>query len=152
METLVKPFTILIAEDDDDYIFLFARALHQCRPDSGLVRAVNGIEVLDILKDETTALPDLIFLDLSMPLMTGHQCLQEIRSNPRYNEIPVVIYSTSPDERDMESTFSNGADLYVVKGSNTGQNIKVLEKIFHNDMEIFNSRSKANYIYVADKM
>ncbi|MEP7265597.1 MAG: response regulator [Bacteroidota bacterium] len=154
METTsnVTPFNILIAEDDDDYIFLFARALNHCRPESVLMRAVNGLEVLTILKDESVVLPDLIFLDLNMPLMSGHQCLKEIRNNSLYKEIPIVIYSTSPDEEDMESTFNEGADLYIVKSSNTKQNIKVLEKIFCNNMEIFNNRKKENYIYFADRL
>jgi CheY-like chemotaxis protein len=60
-------------------------------------------------------LPDVIFLDLNMPLMIGEECLADIRSEHRFASIPIVIYSTYMDRLKVEYLFEKGADRYLQK-------------------------------------
>ena len=72
--------------------------------------------------------PTFFFLDLNMPLKDGLECLKEIRSNEKLKNISVAIYSTSENEKDMEATFLNGANIYITKPSDFNTLKKVLEK------------------------
>jgi CheY-like chemotaxis protein len=74
--------------------------------------------------------PDIIFLDINMPCVDGKQCLKEIRNNKELDKVPVVMFSTSNHEKDIEETFKNGANLYVSKPSFFIDQVKILQKIF----------------------
>lgn len=105
---------ILYAEDDvDDYGF-FEETLARVYPVAKCINARNGREVLDIL-DASTILPDLIFLDINMPTMDGKSCLKSIKTDPRLKSIPVIIYTTSSNERDKEQCLQLGAEKYLIK-------------------------------------
>ena len=65
--------------------------------------------------ENTAELPDIIFLDMNMPGKSGKECLREIRANPKFREIAIVIYSTSASAADLEDTFVAGANVYVKK-------------------------------------
>jgi CheY-like chemotaxis protein len=65
----------------------------------------------------TNPLPHFLFLDLNMPRKNGLECLREIRKDKRIKDIFVAIYSTSDNEKDMEETFLNGANVYIAKPS-----------------------------------
>lgn len=73
-------------------------------------------------------LPDLLFLDLNMPRKNGLECLKEIRSNEKLKEISIAIYSTSDNEKDIEETFGNGVNVYIIKPNNFNMLKQVLEK------------------------
>ncbi|MBT1707386.1 response regulator [Fulvivirgaceae bacterium PWU5] len=105
---------ILYAEDDvDDYGF-FEETLARVYPVATCMNARNGREVLDIL-DASAILPDLIFLDINMPTMDGKSCLKSIKTDPRLKSIPVIIYTTSSNERDREQCLQLGAENYLIK-------------------------------------
>src|SRR5690606_21028292 len=74
----------------------------------------NGIELQKNLEG-TPNLPDLVFLDLNMPLKNGMDCLRDIRLNNRFVHLPVVILSTSAQEETVARAYQTGADLYVKK-------------------------------------
>ncbi len=121
------PLNILLADDDEVDRLLFTEAFSDLEIKT-VVRTVNdGMELMAVLENETT-LPDLIFLDLNMPLKNGLTCLKEIRSNERLKNIPVAIYSTSESERDMDEAFLNGANVYITKPNNFNLLKQVLEK------------------------
>lgn len=65
--------------------------------------------------DDPTFVPDYIFLDLNMPLMTGKECLQQIRKLPRLSDVPVIIYSTSASQRDIQDSMELGASTFITK-------------------------------------
>jgi CheY-like chemotaxis protein len=65
-----------------------------------------------------------------MPCKDGRQCLKEIRSNKALDKVPVVMFSTSNHEKDIEETFKNGANLYVSKPAFFKDQVKILQKIF----------------------
>lgn len=88
----------------------------------------NGMKLMEWLNTKNIRLPDILFLDLNMPRKNGLECLKEIRGNEKLKNICVVIYSTSDNKKDMEDTFLNGANIYVIKPNNFNTLKKILEK------------------------
>jgi len=107
---------ILMAEDDEDDVDLFKDVLTDLAVDVKLQVAVNGVELMKIL-EEAEVLPELIFLDLNMPLKNGMLCLQEIKANPRWKNIKVVILSTSSNQDQIKTAYDKGADFYMTKSA-----------------------------------
>lgn len=97
-----KNLTILYAEDDYDDFIILADAFRAYSEDIELVRAENGLKVIDYLKriSSPDSYPGLIILDLNMPVMDGKETLIRLKSFDQYNDIPVVIFTTSSDIRD----------------------------------------------------
>lgn len=111
-----KEFTnIYLADDDEDDRFIFEDALNDTMPGTQLKTARNGLELMNKMLNEDTTTPDLIFLDLNMPVKNGFECLDEIRNSIKLKDVPVVIYTSSNNPDDVSTTFKLGADLYCVK-------------------------------------
>ncbi|RYU94115.1 response regulator [Emticicia agri] len=108
------PVEILFAEDDSDDSQLFADALAQLPFETRLNTVFNGLDVINYL-NTTSSLPHIIFLDLNMPKLSGIACLEVIRKNPVYSQIPCVILSTSTNPEDIMTSYGNGANLYFAK-------------------------------------
>lgn len=106
---------ILCGEDDTDDQLFFRNAIALLFPEQEceLKFAGNGIQVMAEL--ENTEQPDILFLDLNMPQKNGLQCLSEIRNNSRYNNLPVIMLSTSANPGDIKLALDLGANLYAVK-------------------------------------
>lgn len=107
-------FKIYLADDDFDDCQFFTNALEQLCKDAKLMTVQNGLAMLDLLASKPL-LPDLIVLDLNMPVMDGYDCIKNIKSNDSYKNIPVVILTTSSYETDMERLRKMGADLFITK-------------------------------------
>jgi CheY-like chemotaxis protein len=118
---------ILAAEDDHEDFELFLEALLKINPSIVVFRADTGVQVLEILKNGVFT-PDYIFLDINMPRMDGHTCFKELRKNDRYQKIPVVVYSTSKNVKEISHFQSQGA-TFLVKPNNFDQLVKSLEVI-----------------------
>ena len=112
---MASTINILLADDSIDEHFLFVHTLRGLDGDVHISTALNGVELLKILNDSSRSLPDLLFLDLNMPLKNGKEALAEIRKNPKLDALPVIIYSTSDEKRDVNETLALGANLYVRK-------------------------------------
>ena len=97
-----KPFNILLADDDYDDRLFFAKALNEIAIDTQLKTVNNGEELMDYLTENCEHIPDILFLDLSMPRKTGFECLIEIKENEKMKSLPVVMFSTS---------YTHGMDL-----------------------------------------
>ena len=111
-------FDILIADDDEGDRLIFKEALEELEI-KHLVHAVNdGMQLMEYLTKKDTLLPQLIFIDLNMPRKNGLECLKEIRSNDKFKNISIVVYSTSATEKDIEDTFRSGANVYIKKPNN----------------------------------
>jgi CheY-like chemotaxis protein len=106
---------LLIDDDQDDHEILIA-ALNEIDKSIVCQIALNGEEGLHKL-DSQAYRPDLIFLDLNMPGMTGFQVLKEIKGSIRLKNIPVVIFSTSTNPKDINETKSMGAFTFITKPS-----------------------------------
>jgi DNA-binding response OmpR family regulator len=119
---------MLIDDDSDDHEF-FELALQELDIPVTCITANNGAEGLHRLSDESFV-PDYIFLDLNMPLMNGKQCLAEIRKIDRLAVVPVIIYSTSHEHKDMVETRMLRADSYLVKPTQISVLKQRLEELF----------------------
>jgi CheY-like chemotaxis protein len=115
---LTKKNTYYIIDDDiDDQQFL-VEALVENDQSSECFRAHNVEEAINNLKKAIIPLPDAIFLDLNMPGLTGKQCLVELKQTPSLQHIPVIIYSTSSNRKEIQETLQMGAFFFLIKKSN----------------------------------
>ncbi len=126
---------IFLAEDDEDDTELLMEAILNLIP-ADFVCSINGYELLEKLKDETPPIPDILFLDLNMPMKTGYDCLKIIKANPKYKNIQVVIFTTSKDLFDIKRTYDAGADYFISKPSSLKGYEAVLKKLFEFNPDI----------------
>ncbi|MDP1800689.1 MAG: response regulator [Bacteroidota bacterium] len=107
---------LLLADDDLDDRFFFDKALKVLPIPSDLITVNDGAKLMAYLLENSTQLPDVLFLDLNMPRKNGSQCLEEIKTNDRLKHLPVIIYSTSLHEDVADLLYKNGAHYYIRKG------------------------------------
>lgn len=106
---------ILLADDDEDDRELFTDALRELYSPIKLTTAKNGVDLMRLLETWKGTLPDVIFLDLNMPLKNGFECLDEIKAEQRLRELPVVILSTSSQKETMDILYKKQASMYIRK-------------------------------------
>lgn len=113
---------ILLVEDNPDHELLTLRALKKNNIKSEVVVARDGLEALDYLFGEgfysgrdPKATPALILLDLKLPKVDGLEVLRRLRADARTKLIPVVILTSSDEERDLVDGYGLGANSYIVK-------------------------------------
>ena len=108
---------VLLAEDDSDDRILFQTFFSDRKDISLLQPVINGLELIECLMNIPADhdLPDLIILDQNMPKMNGKQTLSYLKSNKRYANIPVVIYSTYTDNTLVVDCKKLGAVMVAVK-------------------------------------
>lgn len=107
--------TIFLIDDDFDDREIFEETLLSLNLNVKYEEAKNGAEALEKLKLDHFKKPDLIFLDLNMPIMDGRAFLKQIKKDLNFNEIPVVIYSTSSNQVDKEFALQNHAAMFMTK-------------------------------------
>ncbi|WP_373523479.1 response regulator [Aquiflexum sp.] len=117
---------IIVDDDEDDQEFL-AEAISEFSSNIKVRFAGNGKELMKQLGE--LALPDLVFLDLNMPLMNGFECLALIKKDPKFKDLPVLIYSTSANPEQIEKTFQEGAYFYIQKPNNIAQLKTIVKKV-----------------------
>lgn len=89
------PINILLADDDLDDRYFFEKALKEIPVTSQLITVNNGEQLMDYLIKNSGPLPDVIFLDLSMPRKTGFECLSEIKENEKLKALKIIMFTTS---------------------------------------------------------
>jgi CheY-like chemotaxis protein len=132
--------TILIADDDEDDRFLVKSALDDCLITCPIHFVENGVEVIKYLENEgifkereAYRKPSLILLDLNMPKKDGREALKEIKSNPNFRSVPVIILTTSKAIEDVNLCYCLGANGYIVKPNSfteLANTLKVLTKFW----------------------
>lgn len=125
---------ILLIDDDADDRFLFCEALKQVDDTIICETAEDGQEAL--VKLNGPPLPNYIFLDLNMPVMSGFECLAHLKKIPDLEKTPVIIYSTSKNSVDIKRTASLGAAAYLKKPGDFNELCDKLQDILDYD---FNS-------------
>jgi CheY-like chemotaxis protein len=105
---------IVVADDDEDYRFLFEQSLHETGTASKLSFATNGLEVIALVNTMSTP-PDIIFLDINMPKMDGLTALERIRANEVLLKVPIIIFSATTDPAKIQDAYQRGATLFVTK-------------------------------------
>jgi DNA-binding response OmpR family regulator len=95
-----------------------------------LSRAEDGNILISLLNDK---MPDILFLDLMLPGKDGRECLKEIRANTKFDALPVIMYSSLKDMKEIEFCYRQGANLYVVKPTAYTELKDMLERILNID-------------------
>jgi CheY-like chemotaxis protein len=99
---------ILLAEDDADDRFFFAKALNELSIDTHLTMVHDGEALMEYLLKNLNNLPDALFLDLSMPRKSGFECLTEIKDDLQLIGLPVIMFSTAyPRDNNYEQSIVN---------------------------------------------
>jgi CheY-like chemotaxis protein len=124
----VKTITCLLIDDDADDREICLSALENISSEIRNVTATNGADALEKLNSPELK-PDIIFLDLNMPLMNGRQFLKEFSIHHSRRRIPVVILSTSADKKTMAETLQLGAVDFITKPDSYSEWEKVLGKV-----------------------
>lgn len=106
---------ILLADDDSDDCLLFREALAELPGAANLTIKSNGELLLRHLQNNQSELPQVLFLDLNLPRRNGLQCLQEIKKNPCFSILAVIIFSTTADEEMVDLLYEQDADYYIRK-------------------------------------
>ncbi len=118
---------ILIAEDDADDRFLLESAFRENGFNDTLRFVENGIELMEYLQNGTEVkMPRFILLDLNMPKKDGREVLKEIKQNPDFKKIPVIIFSTTNNEQEMKRCYELGANSYITKPNSFESLIKTV--------------------------
>lgn len=128
MNSLKTPLRVLLTDDDEDDRLIFKEILHEMDNDINVNMVNDGKQLMDFLTSENNPLPHIIFLDLNMPNMNGIECLKQIRSQEKYSDISIAIYSTSTSKKDIDDTFNHGANIYITKPASYSELKKVLKK------------------------
>lgn len=126
-----KLSNILLADDDDDDRLLFTDVVREYAHDSRISFAFNGEHLMTMLRSEN--LPDVLFLDLNMPLKNGIECLEEIRSDEKLKNLPVVIFSTSSHPGTISQMYEIGAHLYVRKPNDFNALRRAISEVLKRD-------------------
>jgi len=106
---------ILIVDDSEDDFYAAERALSKANLHNPIEHASSGESALEMLRSHDGAKPGLILLDLNMPGIDGRKTLEIIKSDENLKTIPVVILTTSNDERDVNICYALGANTYIQK-------------------------------------
>lgn len=114
-------FHILLADDDLDDCFFFEEALEEFPLSIRLSIVQNGEKLMQQLHNKSENLPDLLFLDLNMPLKNGFECLGEIKQNDKLKHLPVIIISTSFVNDVVNLLYKKGAQFYIRKPAEFSQ-------------------------------
>ena len=135
---------ILFSDDDTDDALLFTQAADLMKSSILLSFAEDGEQLMRFLARES--LPDMIFLDLNMPVKNGIECLREIRNDKNFDTLPIIVYTTSDNPRDVDTCYELRANLYVVKPTSFESIIKTLKKIINIDFKNHNVPDRKNFL------
>ena len=124
---------ILLIEDNEDDVFFMRRALKAAEIENPLSVAKDGKEAIDYLKgnhpfaDRTKfQMPCLIFLDLKLPHLSGHEVLEWMRTQEHLQGIVVLVLTTSRERRDIDEAYRKGANAYLVKPSSPPELLQMM--------------------------
>ena len=113
---------ILLVEDDENDVVLVQRALRKGGIDVPIVVAHDGDEAVDYFlnagqhaHDALQALPTVVLLDLRLPKRSGLEVLEWLKSHERFARVPVVVFTNSAEDRDVEQAYALGANSYLKK-------------------------------------
>lgn len=125
---------ILLADDDADDRLFFKEAMAEITVDTMVSFVNDGAQLMYFLNQPDICLPHIVFLDINMPVKNGMECLKEIRSNQRFKNMMIVIYSTSGSDSDIQEAYSNGADAYIKKPNNFADLKSNLANVLNNSI------------------
>lgn len=132
----LKKGLVIYADDDADDLFLVSEGFLEYAPQIDLITVRDGAELLDCLQTlaATHQTPCLLILDINMPRITGKEALKKLRQMPRYEDLPVVLFTTSSSQQDMDFAENYNAG-FITKPENFNDIAAIIEQFFHQCSE-----------------
>jgi len=138
MNQQLKPLSILIAEDDEDDYLLTVEALKEAGIEQEVHWVKDGNEIMEYLSSRLTdsngsssQLPSVILLDLNMPKKDGREALEEIKSNPDFRKIPVIVMTTSSADTDVTKSYDLGVNSFIQKPDRFHELVETVRVVFN---------------------
>lgn len=129
----MKGIHILLVEDNEGDVLLTREALEDSKIINKISVAKNGKEALDFIFKkgdfQNMEHPDLILLDVNLPLKNGHEVLHEIKSQESTKHIPIIMLTTSSSERDIMLSYKNHANCYITKPIEVNEFLNAVKSI-----------------------
>jgi CheY-like chemotaxis protein len=129
----LKTVHILLVEDNEGDILLTQDAFEESKINTEISVARNGQEALDFLYNKgaftEVKKPDLILLDINLPIYNGHEVLKQIKTDPNLKKIPVIMLTTSAFSNDIGQAYDNNCNSYVKKPLDMDEFIDAILKI-----------------------
>ena len=124
---------ILLVEDNEGDVLLTLEAFEESNVKTEISVAKNGKEALDFLFKRgaftDVKKPDLILLDINIPIFSGHEVLRQIKTDPNLKKIPVIMLTTSSNQKDIDGAYENHCNSYVNKPLAMNDFISAIQKI-----------------------
>jgi CheY-like chemotaxis protein len=127
----MKSIHILLVEDNEGDILLTLEGLEDSRITNRISVIRDGKAAIDFFETATdkNEIPDLILLDINLPRKSGHEVLQYIKKSEKYNQLPVIMLTTSSLERDILSAYKHYANCYITKPIDVSEFMNAIAKI-----------------------
>ena len=128
MEAIEEELQDIYIADDDKEDFEVIHDIIKTLPIKVVVtRAENGDILMKLIHERK---PDLLLLDLVLPCKDGKACIKEIRSDSKFDDLPIIVYTSLRDLESIEFCFREGTNMYVFKPDTYSEIVQIVEKIF----------------------
>lgn len=124
-----KSKPILLVEDDRVDAMTVKRAMRDLQVNRSVAHSTNGEEAMKYLTSPDTEKPFIILLDLNMPKMNGIEFLKAMKAHPDLKTIPVIVLTTSKEQRDILDSFEFGASGYMVKPVDYSKFVEIINRV-----------------------
>lgn len=131
------PTIVYLIDDDNDDLDFFREAVNSIDSSIVCVTSDNSDAALSLFRKHHIPVPDLIFLDLNMPLVDGRRFLTEIKHMDLYAKVPVIVYSTSSHPKDIEDTTRLGASYFMTKPTSMQGLVDTLSEVLGHHRAVF---------------
>mgnify|MGYP001071807547 CR=1 FL=1 len=129
----MRSIHILLVEDNEGDILLTTEALEERKIVNKVTVVRDGEEAIDFLlkrgKHKEAEVPDLVLLDVNLPKASGHEVLQEVKSNELTKKIPVIMLTTSSSQKDIDLSYTYHANCYITKPVDVGNFLEAIGTI-----------------------
>jgi CheY-like chemotaxis protein len=124
---------ILLVDDDREEYEFIASAFESLSVKAQVIQIEDCTDVSAAIREHN---PDMVFIDINMPSINGIDCLKSVRSEKRFENLPIIIYSTSNSIADVQESFKHKANLYVVKPNTFSKLTASLQKVLSFDWNL----------------
>ncbi len=120
---------ILLVEDNPGDARLLEEALRESKPLKQIAYAKDGQEALDYLADQAARRPDLIFLDLNLPRLSGKEFLEKVKKDDALKSIPIIVLTTSRATRDIKDCYDLGVNCFISKPLTLDEFMEMMSRV-----------------------
>ena len=120
------PVTLVVIEDSDEDFDTVQEAVKRAGFPAAVLRAATGVDGVTVLRAQPPTTPTLVLMDLNTPGTDGREALAAIKSDPTLRSVPVVVFSTSANQKDIGFCYAAGANAYHVKPVRYPEHLAVL--------------------------